>query len=396
MGDFSENPMLGEVEQRRQVIGTPRESNESKKLIEEELIVRSRALAERVKELKCLHSISSLFDDRRTDLGEIFQKIVEVIPDAWQYPDLACARIVLKSRKYETPNFGDPRWRQHVDIIVGNEPVGFIEVGYTERLPDQQEPQFLPEEEILLATVARRLTETLALKETQHQLSTYQEHLRSLASELTLAEERERRKLALCLHDNIGQGLAVAKLKLETLGYLLPQEHQNRVHDVLLLIKQIIADTRSITFDISPPILYELGFKQAVLWLSDHFRKQFGLNVAVQCNEQDIALSEGVRVMLFRSIQELLANVVKHAQASVVNIILKTDGKEVQATVEDNGVGFDVDAQSYYPSVVGGFGLFSIRERIAHLGGRVVIQSNPGNGTQIKLCVPGSRFGNNT
>lgn len=361
---------------------------ENKKSLENELRLRSHALAERVKELECIHSVSDLLMLKYLDIGEVFQRIVELLPSAFQYPETACARISLKSRQYQSKNYRDPLCSELSDIVADNERVGVVEVGYIEPAVDNVKPHFLPEERDLLITVAQRLGEVYSLKEAQRQLSTYQQHLRSLALELTLTEERERRQLALHLHDNIGQSLAVTKLKLENLRYMLPEEHQDRAEDIISLIQQIIADTRTITAEISPPILYELKFDQALVWLCDHFRRQFGLNVEVEFGGHDIELSEGVRVMLFRSIRELLNNVLKHAQATKVKIQLEREGDEAHTCVSDNGVGFDLEQQSPYPSASGGFGLFSIRERFTHLGGRMSVDSKIGEGTRIHLWVP--------
>lgn len=368
----------------------PRSSGGSskKQALEKELQLRSDALVERMKELDCLHSVSGLLAAKHLELGDVFQRVAELLPSAWQYPEFACARITLRNRTYQSQNFGDCRYRQRAEIVADGASIGSVEVGYTESFPNGQEPQFLPEESNVLATVARRLAETYSLKESQIQLATYQQHLRSLASELTLTEERARRRLALHLHDSIGQGLAVTKLKLETLRHILPEEFRDRVGDILGLLQNIIADTRTITAEISPPILYELSFFQALVWLGDHFKKQFGLDARVIGTDADLQLGEGVRVMLFRSVQELLTNVVKHARATSVQIGLSREGNELQVVVADNGIGLDIDQQHRYPSASGGFGIFSIRERLAHLGGRMTIDSDPGKGTRIVMWVP--------
>jgi signal transduction histidine kinase len=353
----------------------------------DELGARSNALAERVKELTCLHSISSLLT-RHHELGDILQRVVDVLPSAWQYPDLAHACVTLKSRRYQSRNFTEPRWRQQADIVADGAYVGKLELGYAQPLAHGREPGFLPEEHVLLSTVAERLADIVALKETQNQLSTYQEHLQSLASELTLAEERERRILAVTLHDRIGQGLAVARLKLEMLKHELPAEHHPGLENISALIKQIVTDTRSLTYEISPPILYELGLQPAIIWLGERVTEQFGLHVDVRCDDDLVDVTDGVRVMLFRSVQELLANAVKHAQASHVTVRVLNDAAGLCVLVEDDGVGFDAVSRGVYPTADGGFGLFSIRERLGHLGGRVDIASSPGKGTRIQLSVP--------
>lgn len=352
-----------------------------------DLAARSDALAERVKELRCIYSISSLLRGRH-DLGEILQQVVNLLPSALQYPELVCAAITLKSRRYATSNYRVTRWSIQTPIVVEGEPEGVLEVGYLDAPAPGAEPEFLPEEHSLLTTVAERIEEIISLKQTQSKLATYQEHLRSLASELTLAEERERRKLALSLHDRIGQGLAVVKLKIESLGQLLPVEQRVRLDSISELLHQIVNDTRALTFEISPPILYELGLGQAIVWLGEHFARQFGLRVEVQGDESLPRLSEGVQVMMFRSTQELLTNVVKHARAGRVTVRLESEARMLSVSVEDDGIGFDPLLQRRYPLATGGFGLFSIRERILHLGGQVEIESKPGHGTKVRVLAP--------
>ncbi len=347
----------------------------------------SNGLVERVKELNCIYSISSVLKSQQ-DLGDLLQKVVDVLPSAFQYPDLARASLTLKDCVFPAKGHREFVCSERARVVVNGDEAGVLEVGYVDALPDGSPPRFLTEEHFLLAMVAERIADLVALREAQQQISTYQEHLRSLASELTLAEERQRRTLALSLHDRIGQGLAVAKLKVETLKHVLPTEHQTRVDDVATLIKQIVNDTRSLTFEISPPILYELGLGQAVVWLSEHVNRQFGLPVVVRCDEEFGGVSEGVRVMLFRSIQELLTNAVKHAKASSVTVLLLDDADELCVIVEDDGIGFDVETPGRSPSNSGGFGLFSIRERIHHLGGRLDVTSSPGQGTRIQISVP--------
>ncbi|HNV03467.1 MAG TPA: sensor histidine kinase [Vicinamibacterales bacterium] len=356
----------------------------------EALKARSDALAERVKELRCLYSISGMLKRGQAELGDILQEVVNVLPSACQYPELACASITLKSRCYRTAGVVEPRRLQRADILVDRQPVGVLELGYAQRLGGGPAPEFLEEEQTLLETVAGRLSEVIALKEAQSQLATYQEHLRSMAAELAMAEERERRSLAISLHDRIGQGLAVAKLKLETLKHVLPPQYHTRLDDITALIKDIVNDTRSLTIDISPPILYELGLEPAVSWLGEHITRQSGLPVDVYGSGEGIELNEGVRVVVFRSIQELLINAVKHSGASRVSVRISRHGADdVRVVVEDNGAGFVLPERGWHPSAASGFGLFSLRERIGHLGGTVEIESGPGRGTRVVLTVPG-------
>jgi PAS domain S-box-containing protein len=221
-------------------------------------------------------------------------------------------------------------------------------------------------------------------KKAEEKIEAYQEELRSLASELSLAEERERRRISSMLHDNIGQILALAKIKL---GSLIDPESHGMIHleEVRHLIEQAIKYTRSLTFELSPPILYELGFEAALEWLGEQMQEQHGFVFTFENDNEPKQMDEEIRIFLFTSVRELLVNTGKHAGATCVTVAIRKSGDEVVIEVEDNGVGF---SPAGYERGFGGYGLFSIRERLKHLGGRIEINSSPGKGTSIRLTVP--------
>jgi signal transduction histidine kinase len=225
-------------------------------------------------------------------------------------------------------------------------------------------------------------------KEAEEVVRAKQEQLQSLASELSLTEERERRRLATDLHDHIGQALAVSKIKIGVLqkvatdpGLSIP------LNEVRELIEQMIQDTRSLTFELSLPVLYELGFEAAVEWFAKHIRAQHGIQIEVQKDMKPIPMTDEIKVLLFRSVRELMMNIVKHAQARHGRVSILRYGEKVDITVEDDGVGIG-DTKGYTQSNNGGFGLFSIRERLNYLGGRVEVSSKEGKGTRVTLMVP--------
>lgn len=349
---------------------------------------RTSALAERVKELRCLYEVSQLLEDRQISQSAILQRIAETLPAAWQYPDVACARVCVDSETYQTLNFGESSWAQRNPIVVRGAERGFVEILYLEQRPEHDEGAFLAEERSLLGVVADRIADIIDLKASEQNLSSYQDQLRSLALELTLTEERERRHIALGIHDRIGHVLAVAKLKLESLMEATRSpEMARKVDDICILLKQAIDDTRSLSFEISPPILYELGLYPAVCWLAEHFDKRFELHTTVDSDRLPVSLSDGISMMLFRAVHELLTNVVKHANASNVRISLAVRGELLRIQIQDDGVGFDVARWTTRPGTSAGFGLFSIRERLEHLGGRFEIASRPDNGTTVVLTM---------
>jgi signal transduction histidine kinase len=229
-------------------------------------------------------------------------------------------------------------------------------------------------------------------KRAESQVAAYQDNLRSLASSLSLAEERERRRLAVYLHDQIGHTLALANIKLGELhkSFLaqcpgFPTEELEKAGN---LLEQAIRDTHSLTFKISSPILYELGLEAALEWLTEQAQKDHGITARFIADGQPDHLDDDVRVLLFQAANELLVNVVKHAQAQNVEISVRREGGNVKVEVGDDGVGFRMAHMDPHRQKRCGFGLFSIRERLRPYGGVIEVQSEPGAGTHVILTVP--------
>ena len=221
-------------------------------------------------------------------------------------------------------------------------------------------------------------------KRAEDEIRAYQEKLRSLASELTLVEERERRRLAIQLHENIGQILAFAQIKLGTLtAEATTSDLAADLNELRNQIDHTIQFTRSLTFELSPPTLYELGLGEAVEWLASQFQENCGTEIEVQQEPHPTPLTDEVRTILFLVVRELLTNVAKHAQAHHAKVVIEKDGDQLRIQVEDDGVGFNVAK-----SGAAGFGLFSIRERLDHIGGHLKVKSKPGHGTVVTLAIP--------
>jgi PAS domain S-box-containing protein len=226
-------------------------------------------------------------------------------------------------------------------------------------------------------------------KQAEERIRTYQERIRSLASQLSLAEERERQRIARDLHDRIGQTLAICKIKLGALRASASSTGlAEPLDEIRELIEQIIRDTRSLTLEISSPILYELGLEPALEWLVEQIQEQYGLLSHFEDDRQPKPLDDGVSVLLFQAVRELLINVAKHAQAHNVKVSIRRDDSNIKITVEDDGNGFDTcDIVSHW-SRSAGFGLFSLHERLDHLGGQLEVKSKPGHGTRVTLVAP--------
>jgi PAS domain S-box-containing protein len=226
-------------------------------------------------------------------------------------------------------------------------------------------------------------------KKAEQKLIESQEQLRSLASQLTLTEERERRRIATDLHDRIGQALAISKIKLGALRESgTPLGLGKDVDGIRDLIEQTIQDTRSLIFDLCPPFLYELGFEKAIEWLLEDIQNQHGIRTHLKSDNKPKQFDDDIRVLLYQTIRELFVNIVKHAEAKNAGLTIKRDDRTITLCVEDDGRGFDEDAIPFRIQKEGGFGLFRIQERFNYLGGEIRVKSKPDQGSKIFLKLP--------
>lgn len=241
----------------------------------------------------------------------------------------------------------------------------------------------------LLVTNARLQQEMAEHKQAEHQLIEQQTQLRVLAAEVSVAEERERRRIAIGLHDDIGQVLALLKLKA---GELTESEADGKtgqlLKDIRDLVNQAARATRSATFELSSPVLYELGLEAAIQSQGEQHTQQNGPAFHFKTDHQVTMLIDNTRVVIFRIVQELLRNIRKHACACNTTVSICRNGEHLQLTVEDDGVGFDASRIGHRVGPKGGFGLFSIREQVKGIGGRFKIMSSLGCGTQVLIVVP--------
>lgn len=216
----------------------------------------------------------------------------------------------------------------------------------------------------------------------------YQAQLRSLSSALSLAEERERRRIASDLHDRIGHALANASMKLRQVKAAVngpaALKHMDEVHG---LIDQSITDTQTLTFELSPPILYDLGLEAALDWLAEQTQKQHDLRVDFIDDDTEKPIDESLRILLFQATRELLHNVVKHARATRVTVSIAREDDYVRIVISDNGIGFDATRKEKDVKK-GGFGIFSIQERLRHQGGRLEIKSDGETGASVTILSP--------
>ena len=214
----------------------------------------------------------------------------------------------------------------------------------------------------------------------------YQDRLRHMGSQISLIEERERRQLATVLHDQIGQVLALARIKLGTLKEATSMEECRLSADTIQkLLEQAIDSSRSLTFEISPPILYDLGFEAAVQALCEKLQLQHGLQIRFRSDAESGPLPEEMGILLYRAVRELLVNVIKHAEAKTALVTCRRNSCQIVIVVADDGKGFQTSPTITPAPGDCGFGLFSIREQLHHLGGELTIDSIPDHGTSVTL-----------
>jgi signal transduction histidine kinase len=204
--------------------------------------------------------------------------------------------------------------------------------------------------------------------------------LRAATAATAMAEERERQRLAADLHDDVGQLLSLAGIKLGLLGKAQGDAIARLREETAELVSRAHQRTESLMFQMSPPILRDLGLVPAVEWLAEDITRSYGMRVHVE-HDGEPRLDEATRVTVFRSLRELLINAARHARAGEADVILARSGAELDVVVEDRGIGFDGHATSP------GFGLISVRERIEALGGRFEIESQVGGGTRAQIAM---------
>jgi PAS domain S-box-containing protein len=213
------------------------------------------------------------------------------------------------------------------------------------------------------------------------------EKLAAMSMELSMTEERERRNIASDLHDHIAQALAVTRVELGKISEQASGDASAKLDSMKTRIDQIINDTRSLIFDISPPVLYELGFKEAVDWLAEQFQEQHGIRIIVLAGKQSVQIDQEIRVILFKSVRELLMNVVKHAKATTIEVIITDFEENVHVQVKDDGIGFDASTIHDYLKLAS-FGILNLTERIKYIGGTIEFSSEQGQGTAVSIIVP--------
>lgn len=388
------------------------------------------ALGERIKELRCMYGLARSIREKRT-IEEVFRDLCGLIPPGWQYPDVTRGRVVFDGQEFVAERFEPTEWRLASDLVVDGKPRGAVEVYYLEEKATLAEGPFLLEERSLIDALAGTLAEAIEHKAAEQQLRAHrerlqrdvaertaeltatndrlhreiderirteaqllhsQEQLRSLTAQLALTEERERQRLGTALHDSVGQTLTAARLRLQLARAAIGDATvAEELSEVLELLDGAVGSTRRLMFDLSPPLLHDLGLAEAIQWLCERAEAEHGLSCEFRTRGGAGPIAEELTITLYQCARELLLHAAEHANAGVAVVVLDRTHEEVVLEVRDDGRGFTLPTEPTRPSTSETLGLFGVRERVTHLGGRFEIEAAPGGGTRIRIRCPSRR-----
>lgn len=228
-----------------------------------------------------------------------------------------------------------------------------------------------------------------ALDRSQRMLLKYSQELQSLVTRLSLTEEGIRRTIAREIHDQFGYSFVTVMNNLKQIRKLADEDEAalSKVNNTINILQDIIDDARELTFQISSPILYEVGLGAAIKDLGERLFEKNNIHFTYRGKVCDQGIDDNVTVLLFQIVRELFVNVIKHAQATKVSATLRRTPRNAEIVVDDNGIGFEKN-NLFLISGSNHFGLFSIKERLNYIGGTVEILSEPGKGSTILVSAP--------
>jgi PAS domain S-box-containing protein len=470
-----------------------------RKLAEEELRSIHLNVRERMKELSCLYSMSELCNNMRNSIDKILSESVEIIPPAYQYPEIASARISFQEKDYYSPGFTESIWKQEAFIKATDRVVGKVEVFYSDEMPAADEGPFIKEERSLINSIAELLSSAIERKKAEAELKDSETKFRSLVEQslvgvyimqeekfsyvnpgfektigyssdellngiglkelvheddlemvtqnyinrlngyeeadhyvfrairsdgmilfieaivsainykgkqavigtlinitermeeekrmskaVTDAQENERMQIGMELHDNVKQILAASHLYLDIAKTKL--DDKEAVSQILTTTKgyvdEAIHELRRLSHQLAPSIESTDSFEEKIHTLLSNMNAKDNMHVNIDIVGMDKYMSSDIQLTFYRILQEQFSNILKYADASMVDIAIRRLGRKLMMQIKDDGRGFDTSVRK------GGIGLENIRRRVNLLNGNVEIASSPGNGCEVFVQVP--------
>jgi PAS domain S-box-containing protein len=331
-----------------------------------------------------------------TPVELVGRRLLEVLPPGPQRNEVfeRCVQVIETGLTYDIEvhyeSEGSSGWFRNAAVKLG-EGVAIYYSDITDRKEAEETLRKSEESYRRLASELKELNETLEQRvaERTAEVERRSAMVRSLAVRLTQTEQRERRRLAQVLHDHLQQLLVATKFKVSLLKRRSDQAEIDPLFaQVEDLLNQSIDASRSLTVELSPPLLYDAGLVAALGWLAREIEQKHGLSVAVEADPTAEPAAEDTRILVFQAVRELLFNAVKHARTTHARVTLEKCPEGLRLEVVDQGVGFATGESAGEPGTSWGFGLLSIRERLQWIGGRLEIHSSPGAGTHAEVFVP--------
>jgi signal transduction histidine kinase len=293
--------------------------------------------------------------------------------------------VVLDARKHAL--IRAPELRQAfrslwgVPLVVKGKVTGVLHLDFA------REYSCLPREMKLLEAVAERCAMALEKAQLMEALAQREEQIRQLGEHMLKVEEEERRRISRELHDEVGQAMLVVRLYLEMLQQELTRQESGlapKVHEALQVLDGTIQDMRRLISALSPSVLQQLGLAAALRQFVNNFGRTFPVHVRMRLASLG-RLPADSEIMLYRLVQECFTNVIKHSRAENVLLTVRRSNGRLHLRVEDDGIGFDLEAAQ---QKTGSFGLSGMSERVALLGGKIDIKTRRNEGTQIDIRIP--------
>jgi PAS domain S-box-containing protein len=349
-------------------------------------------LQERVKELTALHEAARILQRPMTDIPQILHELTELLPPAFQYPETTAARLRLGQIETQTAAFVDSAEALRTDFTSADGLSGSIEVIYTKAHPPEMEGPFLTEERALINTLADMLRNSYDRQQAEEQLKTTTEQLRALMVRLRHAREEEGKRIAREIHDELGSALTSLRWELEDLNKLSdnpekqlnPPALQEKSARMIEQIDATINDVRRIASELRPTILDDLGLVEAIEWQAQQFQQRTKIFCRCDCFLEDVELDQEQSTAVFRIFQEALTNILRHAQATRIDITTEKCGESLVLTIRDNGKGITESEKSGKQSL----GILGMRERANLIGAKIEITGVEGTGTRLIVRVP--------
>ena len=215
-----------------------------------------------------------------------------------------------------------------------------------------------------------------------------EDKLKKLGNYLQEQIEEERNRIASELHDSIGQGLLLIKLKTQKIEEKLKKIHaDDEINNLDDILQDTIKELKTIIYNLRPKILDELGLGPAITSLVQIVTEQSGIRGSLNIHSLNGRMDKKIELFTFRLAQETLNNIIKHSEANEFNLIIQTNSDNLRLIVSDNGKGFDLKSLTGEHDL-GGFGLLNMKERVESFGGEIKIDSTPGEGTVIMATIP--------